>query len=48
MGMLETMKEKNFLFGHVKTSSNIISKASNRKKTVNKADNAFNCLLSFH
>lgn len=38
MGMLETMKEnnkeniKNFLFGHVKTSSNIISKHLTEKK----------------
>ena len=36
---------KNFLFGQVKTSNNTIPKASNRKKTVNKADNAFNCVF---
>lgn len=53
--MPETTKEnnkenviKNFLFGQVKTSNNIISKASKRKKTVNKAHNAFNCVFKIN
>lgn len=53
--MPETTKEnnkenviKNFLFGQVKTSNNITSKASKRKKTINKADNAFNCVFKIN
>lgn len=41
-------KKKNFLFGQVKTSNNITSKASKRKKTINKADNAFNCVFKIN